>query len=143
MVMNTRNLLFGLTVHQKNTDIGLLAFRLYAGLALALLHGWGKVPPRPGFVARVADLGFPAPELFAWIGAVAEFAGGLLLALGLLTRPAMLLVLVHFTIVVLVAHAGDTLRERELPLFFWATALLYLLAGAGRYSLDALLARRT
>jgi uncharacterized membrane protein YphA (DoxX/SURF4 family) len=43
----------------------------------------------------------------------------------------------HFVLVVLLAHAGDPVGDRELPLFFLVTALLFLLNGAGRYSLDA------
>ena len=44
--------------------------------------------------------------------------------------------------VTLLAHAGDPLGDRETPLLFWATGFLYLLAGAGRFSLDALIHRR-
>jgi len=36
--------------------------------------------------------------------------------IGLLTRPAAFLLVGHFAIVVLVAHAGETFKERELPL---------------------------
>jgi putative oxidoreductase len=137
--MTTREMLLGGPRNPRPTDLGLLVLRLYAGLALALAHGWGKVPPSQGFAGMVGGMGFPAPELFAWLAAFAEFGGGLLLALGLLTRPAALLVVVHFTIVVLLAHAGDPFGDRELPLFFWTSALVLLLAGPGRYSADAAL----
>jgi uncharacterized membrane protein YphA (DoxX/SURF4 family) len=96
------------------------ALRVYSGLALA--HGWGKLPPSDGFVGRVGGMGLPAPSLFAWLAAVAEFGGELLIALGLRTRPASLLVVAHFIIVVLLAHAGDPFSDRELPLFFLARA---------------------
>jgi putative oxidoreductase len=142
-MMRIGDLLFGAEVNSRATDLGLLILRVFSGLALALAHGWGKVPPSPGFVGMIAGLGFPAPALFAWLAAIAEFGGGLLIALGLLTRPASLLVVGHFTLVVLVAHAGDAFGDRELPLFFLVTALLFLLAGPGRYSVDAALRGRT
>jgi putative oxidoreductase len=135
--MRIRELLFGYEPNSRWTDVGLLILRVFSGLALALAHGLGKVPPSEGFVGRVGGMGVPAPELFAWLAAFAEAGGGLLIALGLLTRPASLLVAVHFAIVVLLAHAGDPFGGRELPLFFLVTALLLLLSGAGRYSVDA------
>jgi putative oxidoreductase len=141
--MQIRDVLFGTSVNAPATDVGLAILRVFTGLALALAHGWGKVPPSPGFVGMVGGMGFPAPELFAWLAAFAEFGGGLLLALGLLTRPISFLIVGHFVIVVLLAHAGDPFGDRELPLFFLVTALLYLLAGGGRYSVDALLRGRT
>jgi putative oxidoreductase len=140
--MRTTHLLFGGNEHPTRTDVGLLILRVFTGLALALAHGWGKVPPQPGFVGRVGGLGLPAPELFAWLAAFAEFAGGLLLAVGLLTRPVAALIVVHFLVVVFLAHAGDPFGDRELGLFFLVSALLFLLAGAGRYSADAMLRGR-
>jgi putative oxidoreductase len=140
--MRANHLLFGVKPHDPATDAGLLLLRVYAGLALALAHGLGKVPPSAGFVGMVGGMGLPAPELFAWLAALAEFGGGLLLALGLLTRPAALFVAGHFLIVTFLAHAGDPFDARELPLFFFFSAVLYLLAGPGRYSADALLSGR-
>lgn len=137
--MATRDVLFGGSVHDRSTDVGLLVLRVFSGLALALAHGWGKIPPAPGFMEMIGGMGFPAPALFAWLAALAEFAGGLLIALGLLTRPAALLVVLHFITVILVVHAGDPFGDRELPLFFLTAALLFLLAGPGRYSVDAAL----
>jgi putative oxidoreductase len=140
--MRTHDALFGGEIHSKATDAGLLILRVFAGLALALAHGWGKIPPSEGFVGWIGTMGFPAPELFAWLAAIAEFVGGLLIALGLLTRPAAAFVAVHFVFVAFVAHAGDSFGDRELGLFFLVTALCFALAGAGRYSVDAAIRER-
>jgi putative oxidoreductase len=134
--MNVRELLSGGNRHALTTDIGLLVLRLYTGLALALAHGIGKVPPSDGFINRVGQMGMPAPELFAWLAGLAELAGGLLLALGLLTRPVSAVIVIHFVIVAFVAHAGDPFGARELALFFLVAALLFMLAGPGRLSID-------
>ncbi len=122
-------------------DLGLLILRVFAGLALSLAHGIGKVPPSDRFIDRVAGMGLPAPELFAWLAGAAEFGAGLLLALGLLTRPAAFLIVGNFVVVAGLAHAGDAFGDREKPLLFLTIALLYLFAGPGRYSLDAALFR--
>jgi putative oxidoreductase len=141
--MDTRTLLFGVPINAPRTDIGLAILRVFAGVALAYAHGWGKVPPSSGFVDRIAGMGLPAPELFAWLAAFAEFGGGILLAVGLLTRPVAALLIGHFLIVVFLAHAGDPFRARELAVFFGFTGILYLLAGPGRYSADAAIAARS
>lgn len=87
-------------------------------------------------------MGFPLPELFASLAALAEFGGGIFLALGLLTRPAAFLVLGQMAVVTLLAHAGDPFGDRETPILYGAIALLFVGIGAGRYSLDALIHRR-
>jgi putative oxidoreductase len=128
--------------HDHSTDLGLLVLRATAGLSLAFFHGLGKFPPPDWYVGMVAEMGLPATILFAWLGTAAELAGGLLLALGLLTRPAALFVLGHFLIVVTMAHAGDPLADREMAMLFAAIAFLLLFAGPGRYSLDAAIFKR-
>jgi putative oxidoreductase len=137
--MTKSDLLFGQALNPRITDVGLVIVRVFCGLALALAHGWGKIPPQAGFVGMVAGMGMPAPTLFAWLAGLAEFAGGLLLAAGLLTRPTSLVIAVHFTVVAVMAHAGDPFGRRELALFFLVSALLFLCSGGGRYSLDAVL----
>ena len=70
-------------------DLGLLILRLSGGL-LAFKHGWGKLVRLAGgegrFVNSVGELGFPMPEVFAWAAAIAE-TSGILIVIGLLTRP--------------------------------------------------------
>lgn len=122
-------------------DVGLLLLRVFAGVALALAHGLGKLPPSERFVAGVVEMGFPAAPLFAWATGFSETVGGLLLAVGLLTRPAAFFVLVTMTVAAFVRQAGDPFLERELALLYGFVALQFLLAGPGRLSLDALLRR--
>lgn len=123
-------------------DFALLLVRAFFGLALALAHGLGKVPVGEPFIAGVAALGFPAPALFAWAAALSELVGGLLLALGLFTRPAALAILFTMGVAAFARPAADPFGERELALAYFAVALGFLLLGAGRYSLDAVLRNR-
>lgn len=123
-------------------DLGLLLLRVFAGLAMAFAHGLGKLPPSPGFVRTVGGLGFPAPELFAWGAGVAEFAGGLLLAIGLLTRPASLAIAFTMAVAAFGRHADDPFAGKEKALLFLFVAVMYLLTGPGRFSVDALLGGR-
>ena len=83
-----------------------------------------------------------------WVWALAlgltEFAGGLLLALGLLTRPVALAVFVFLANAVLF-HLPNGLFWSdggfEYPLLWAVVALAFAVRGGGRYSLDARLGR--
>lgn len=141
--MRLKEFLFGSSTAGPVSDFGLLALRLYTGLALALAHGIGKLPPPARFVDSIAGFGFPAPALLGWFSGFAETFGGLLLAAGLLTRPAALAIMVNMSVAVLFAHSGDPFTRRELPLFVFMSALLFLFVGAGRYAIDAVIRRRT
>ena len=92
------SLLFGSGDTSRPTDLGLLVLRLGIGLTLALAHGLGKLPPSDGFIEGTAAMGFPLPVLFAWAAALSEFLGGLLLAVGLATRPAAVFVSVTMAV---------------------------------------------
>lgn len=132
-----RNYLLGTTTNARSTDLGLLILRVFSGLALALAHGRGKFPPSDRFVEGVAKLGFPLPEVFAWAAAGAELIGGVLLALGLLTRPSALLIAFTMGTAAFLRHANDPFSGKEKALLFLVIAVVLLLAGAGRYSIDA------
>lgn len=110
--------------------------RLFAGLALALGHGLGKMPPSQMFIDAVSGMGFPAPTLFAWSAALSELVGGLLLAIGLFTRPAALFILTTMGVAAFILHRADPFQDRELAIIYGAVALVFLFSGAGRLSLD-------
>lgn len=122
-------------------DLGLLVLRVFAGLSLALAHGVGKLPPSERFLAGVVEMGFPFPTFFAWAAGFSETFGGLLLALGLLTRPAALSILATMGVAAFVRQAGDPFLERELAFLYGAVAVHFLLAGPGRLSVDHLVRR--
>lgn len=122
-------------------SFALLLLRVFAGLSLALGHGFGKLPASEGFIEGVGNLGFPAPALFAWAAALSESVGGILLALGLLTRPAALGIFCTMAVAAFIQHASDPYHVKELALFYGTIGLVFLLIGAGRFSLDALIRR--
>jgi len=139
--MTTRALLFGTGDTSRATDFGLLILRLGFGLSLAFGHGLGKLPPSEGFIAGTAEMGFPLPTLFAWAAALSEFAGGLLIAAGLLTRPAAFFAGFTMAVAAFVRHGGEPFSGMEKPLLFLVAFVALLVAGAGRYALDHYLRR--
>ena len=114
-----------------------LFMRLIAGITF-MVHGWPKILAPMGAVGMVEGLGFYPGWLWAPLLAATEFFGGLLLALGLLTRPAafatsiVLCVTTYFHWVV--QAEGFSGAEKSL---LWLAITLYFVAhGGGRLSLD-------
>jgi putative oxidoreductase len=126
----------------------LLAIRLFWGLGFAQA-GWGKLMNLERTTAFFADLGLPAAGANAFAAGLVECAGGVLLALGFLSRPAA--TALAFTMAVAYATAErDALRGlfREPDAFTGAAPFLFLLAsllvlafGPGAWSVDARLRR--
>jgi len=107
------------------------------GLGMAY-HGYGKVfgGNMHKMAEGVAAMGFPAPEFFAWAAALSEFAGGILLALGLFTRPAALFILITMGVAAFIKHGADPFQKKELALAYFVAAGALALMGAGKYAFD-------
>jgi putative oxidoreductase len=122
---------------------GLLCLRVLAGLGIAW-HGYGKIfgGQMEGFTGNVAAMGFPLPEVFAWLAVLSEFAGGICLVLGLKTRVAAFFILMTMSAAAFILHGNDPFSVKELALAYWTAALTLMLTGAGSLSLDGWLSRK-
>ena len=137
------SLLFGQVGFSSNAvHLPLLILRFYFGFII-MTAGLDKLPLPDWMVEQVVSMGFPFPAFFAWVASFAEFACGALLCLGLMTRFSGLML----AIVMGVASFGF---QKVMPfvdmhiaqMFFW-TFLLFAFVGAGRFSLDYLILRRS
>lgn len=128
-------------------DTAILVLRLAVGVVLAY-HGWLKLPEVSGFAGFVDSLGIPAPELTAYLVTYLEFLGGIALILGLATRyvAALFAIEMVFTTALVKVDVGliapDGGVGAELDILILAIALSLVLAGAGRWSVDALISGR-
>jgi putative oxidoreductase len=135
-----KNLLFGgARLDSLVGDLGLLILRAFAGISLALAHGLGKLPPPAQFVNGVERLGIPGEA--AWLSMVAEVVGGFALAAGLATRLAAFLIVCNLSVAGFLHHANDPYGRKELAFLFLAVAVMFLLVGAGRFSIDRVIRR--
>ena len=137
--MNWKKLVFGA---DADANVGLLVLRVFIGGAL-LTHGWGKMfGGLEQFTGFVASLGVPAPSVMAFLAAFAESFGAILLAIGLLTRPAAFLIVATMAVAVFGAHKGAAFSVQEAAWLYLVPALFFLLKGAGQWSLDAWVAKK-
>ena len=138
--------------------------RLLVGLVVFLPEGIQKlIMPDVLGAGRFAKIGFPFPEILGpFVGWVETICGALII-LGLLTRPAaipliiiMIVALVSTKLPILLGHdvgmfhlAADikrtgfwsTMHESRADLTMLLGCIYLLIVGAGRWSIDATLAR--
>src|SRR5690606_31934164 len=112
------------------------------GLSMAFAHGLGKLPPPEQLVQGVASMGFPAAGVFAWLAGLSEFAGGLLIAVGLFTRHSALFLGFTMATAGFVAHSADPFQRKELAFLYLASCVLLFFTGAGKYSLDRIIRKK-
>jgi putative oxidoreductase len=119
-----------------------LLVRLFVGYFF-LETGWGKIHNLEGMAERFADWGVPAPAFNAALSGWTEFLGGLLVVLGLFTRPISIPLFINMvvaTLAVKLKKVGglDDFVELDEPLY--ALSFLWLFfSGPGWISLDHLL----
>jgi len=112
--------------------------RVTAGLLL-VTHGYGKIMNPFGAVGMVEGLGFYPGVFWSPLLAATEFFGGILVAIGLFTRPAafasmiVLLVTVYFHGIV----QGEGLGGAEKSILWAAIFLFFAVRGSNAQSVDA------
>lgn len=122
----------------KLGDFALLVLRVFTGISLAFAHGFGKVQNPEQIISGAEGMGFPVPILFGWSAILSEFLGGILLALGLLTRPAALFIGITMAVAAFVHHSADPFAKKELALLYLGVMILFLCTGGGQFSIDRL-----
>jgi putative oxidoreductase len=121
----------------------LSVLRIMSGL-LYLEHGMTKLftfPPTPMFPHP------PEALSFFWFAGVLEFVGGILITLGLFTRPVAFILSGQMAVAYFLVHAPHSffpaVNQGDAAILFCFIFLYFVAAGAGPWSLDATLRKKS
>jgi putative oxidoreductase len=134
------------TNYSRRVDTGLLILRIAIGVVF-LMHGGQKlfVFGFAGVSGAFGQMGVPMPGITGPLAAIVEFLAGGALVIGLLTRLAALGLAIDMAGALLLVHikGGFFLPNGyEFALTLFAANVAIVVAGAGYYSLDRIIAER-
>jgi putative oxidoreductase len=123
-------------------EVVMTVLRVTAGLSMAFGHGHAKIKDPSMLIQGLTAMNFPAPDIMGWLVAIAEFIGGIFLAVGLLTRPSAGAIAVVMATAFFMVHAADPFGKKELALLYLVVMVLFFFRGAGAWSIDRFLDRK-
>lgn len=133
-----------LDTQENRIDFGLVTIRMMFGV-IFIFHGSQKLFGAfgghgvEGMAMFLQSMSFPLPYLNAWMAALTEFIGGVLLILGFASRISSLLLSFTMIVASFTAHAGSFDIQKggmEYPLSLSVILIALAFMGSGRYSLS-------
>lgn len=130
---------------KKLSDLPLLIFRvvLVYGFYSPALY---KISDFAGTASWFESLGMPLPTLNAYLAGITEFAGVILLTLGLWTRFISLPLIITMVVAIFTVHIDHgfpAIRNGiEIPLYFIFMLFTLMVYGPGRLSIDHLIEKK-
>lgn len=133
--MNTKKRIYKFLSTERWNDSAIFFMRIFVGIMM-LIHGIEKINNY-----EMLFPGFPDPfgigssaSLVLMIGV--ETVGSLLIIMGLLVRPAALMLALGMLVATFVAYPGEPFAAHELSFVYMGIYVMLLISGGMRYSLD-------
>ena len=134
----------GVSKDPQHMDWALLIIRLSVA-ATFIVHGWQKIGNIDGTIGFFASLGFGA--MLTYFVAYAEFIGGILLALGVMTRLVGGLFAAIMVVAIYAVHFKNGFNNSgggyEFQLLLLACSLAIAMVGPGRLSVHTMWCSKT
>lgn len=110
---------------------------------LLIFHGSSKVfEGTAEMTEKLASWGWPLPGFQSFIATYTEFLGGILLVVGLFTRPAAIMNIGLFAIIALLFHMPDPFAKKEKAVLYLLLSILVFFFGPGKFSVDHFLFKK-
>jgi putative oxidoreductase len=119
---------------------GLTAIRIIVGFFL-MYHGWEVFDKHQmnEYIAWDVFKNSSSPSFMVYIGKTAELVAGFLLAIGLLTRIASIIIIGTFIYIPFFVGQGKILYEDQYPFLFALFGCVFFFIGPRKWSVDHLL----
>ncbi|WP_137401886.1 DoxX family protein [Echinicola rosea] len=117
-------------------SLSLLLLRVGAA-AFMMTHGWSKIMNFSEYLTKFADPIGVGPAVSLQLTIFAEFFCSILLALGFMTRWALIPLMITMIVAVFIAHGGDPFGHKEVGLLYLTIFISLFLSGPGNISMDA------
>jgi len=126
-----------------SVSTGLAVLRIAAGVVF-LNHGYQKmfVFGFSGVTGAFTHMGVPVPGVMGPLIALLEVFGAVALIFGFLTRPLALAFVCDMLGAILLVQLKNGFSKYELEFLLCAASVALIFTGAGRFSVDALIAGR-
>ena len=121
-----------------SSDLATLILRVTIG-GLFVYHGYTKVIAFNEILPQFPDIIGIGAKLSFILVIFAEFVCGFLVAVGFLTRLAVIPVFITMIVAYFIAHGKDAFNVKELAFVFLVLFVAIFVAGSGKYSIDYLI----
>jgi putative oxidoreductase len=135
--------IFNTNYNHQSLDFALFILRVGVS-CFVMTHGIAKLSSlMSGAEIQFADpIGLGMKTSF-YLAIFAEVLCAVLLLFGLLTRLALIPLIITMVVAVFVVHPPDGFQKMELPGLYLLVFVFLMFSGPGRYSIDNVISRKT
>ncbi len=134
--------IFSTNRSENIVDISILLLRI--GIAAFMLtHGLPKLQALSNDPVQFPGVLGMSPSLSLGLTVFAEVICSVFILLGFGTRLAVIPLIITMLVAVFYVHASDPFAKQEMGLLYFLTYVSLLLTGAGKYSADYLISKKT
>lgn len=128
----------------NNKNLAFLLLRIGVGL-IFVLAGWGKLTGIENVQGFFGNVGIPMAGIMAWVVAIVEFVGGIMVLVGYKIKlPSLLLAFIMVVAILTVKLGGDGgFSGMRVDIMLLVTSLALAILGSGGYSVDGMLNKST
>ena len=130
----------------KYKDSAVIPLRIVLGVVF-IFHGAQKLfGGLEGFTGLITNLGLPAPSIIAFLVALLEFGGGILILVGLFTRITSALIAIDMLVALFAVHLKNGFSVGkggyEFVFVLLGIAIALVLTGSGPFSIGKSLLKK-